>query len=171
VGVIDQNGVETPADAASLGEIVIRSNTLMAGYHRDAEATERAFTGGVFHTGDLAVRHPDGAIEIKDRSKDIIISGGENISSLEVESVLHQHPAVLLAAVVALPDEKWGEVPCACIELKATAPRPSEAEIVAFCRGRLAGYKLPRKVLFREIPKTATGKVQKYRLREMVRSA
>jgi fatty-acyl-CoA synthase len=140
----------------------------MAGYYRDPEATEEAFRGGGFHTGDLAVRHGDGQIEIKDRAKDIIISGGENISSLEVEGVLHQHPTVLMAAVVAAPDPKWGEVPCACIELKPEAQPPSPEELIGFCRERLARFKVPRKIVFCELPRTATGKIQKYALRAMV---
>ena len=168
VDVTDASGTSVAADGATMGEIVIRSNTLMAGYHKDADATEAAFAGGCFHTGDLAVRHPDGYIQIKDRAKDIIISGGENISSLEVESVLHQHPAVMIAAVVALADEKWGEVPCACIELKEGAARPAEEELIAFCRERLAHFKVPRRIVFRELPKTATGKIQKYALRAEV---
>jgi fatty-acyl-CoA synthase len=137
----------------------------MAGYYRDEEATEAAFGNGVLHTGDLAVCHPNGHIEIKDRSKDIIISGGENISSLEVENVLHQHPTVLIAAVVAVADAKWGEVPWACIELKAGVAAPSAEELMAFCRERLAGFKVPRRFIFRELPKTATGKIQKFALR------
>jgi fatty-acyl-CoA synthase len=163
--VRDENGAEVPPDGATMGEIVLRGNTVMAGYYKDAAATEKAFAGEVFHTGDLAVCHPDGYMEIKDRAKDIIISGGENISSLEVESVLHRHPAVMLAAVVALADPKWGEVPCACIELKPEAQAPSEDELVTFCRERLARYKVPRRFVFRELPKTATGKIQKYALR------
>jgi fatty-acyl-CoA synthase len=163
--VVDGAGHAVPADGTTLGEIVLRGNTLMAGYYGDAATTQAAFAGGVFHTGDLAVRHPDGYVEIRDRSKDIIISGGENISSLEVESVLHQHPAVLLAAVVAMPDPKWGEVPCACIELRAHAQPPGIEELTAFCRERLAGFKIPRRFVFRELPRTATGKIQKYALR------
>lgn len=169
VRVVDAQGLDVPADGAATGEIVVAGNTLMAGYYRDAETTEQAFRGGVFHTGDLAVRHPDGNIEIRDRSKDIIISGGENISSLEVESVLHGHPAVLLAAVVAAPHEKWGETPFAFIELREGA-RVSTDELRAFCRERLAGYKVPSGVEFVQLPKTATGKIQKFLLREQVRS-
>jgi fatty-acyl-CoA synthase len=159
-----------PADGRTLGEIALAGNTVMAGYYRDAQASEAAFRGGVFHTGDLAVMHPDGNIEIKDRSKDIIISGGENISSLEVESVLHQHPAVLIAAVVAAADEKWGEVPCAFLELKPGAAVSAE-ELRAFCRERLAGFKVPRRFIFRELPKTATGKIQKFTLRAATAAA
>ncbi len=169
VRVIDGEGRDVPADGVALGEIVLRGNTLMAGYYGDPEATAAAFQGGMFHTGDIAVRHPDGAIEIRDRSKDVIISGGENISSLEIESVLHQHPGVLMAAVVALGDPKWGEVPVAFIELKAIATADAE-ELRLFCRQRLAGFKVPRHFLFRELPKTATGKIQKFMLRDIARS-
>ncbi len=165
VEVRREGGKPVPADGTTMGEIVLRSNTLMAGYYRDADATEKAFADSVFHTGDLAVVHPDGAIEIRDRSKDIIISGGENISSLEIENVLHQHPSVMLAAVVAVADDKWGEVPCACIEIKPGAERPSVESLDAFCRARLAGFKIPRRYVFRELPKTATGKIQKFSLR------
>jgi len=168
VRVVDDAGQEVPADGAAMGEILLASNTVMAGYYRDAEATERAFAGGWFHTGDLAVRHPDGAIQIKDRAKDIIISGGENISSLEVENILHRHPAVLLAAVVAAPDAKWGEVPCAFIELKAGQQTDAE-DLTAFCREWLAGFKIPKRFVFRTLPKTATGKIQKFVLRDEVR--
>ncbi|MBZ9719195.1 AMP-binding protein [Mesorhizobium sp. AD1-1] len=168
VRVVDDNGKDVAADRMAMGEILLAGNTLMAGYYRDQEATEKAFAGGWFHTGDLAVRHPDGAIEIKDRSKDIIISGGENISSLEIESVLHRHPAVLLAAVVAAPDPKWGEVPCAFIELKS-GQQAAAKELLAFCRERLAGFKVPKRFVFRELPKTATGKIQKFVLREEAR--
>jgi fatty-acyl-CoA synthase len=169
IRILDDNGQDVPADGATLGEITLAGNTLMAGYYRDEAATETAFKGGLFHTGDLAVMHPDGRMEIKDRAKDVIISGGENISSLEVESVLHQHPAVLLAAVVAAPDEKWGEIPCAFIEAKPGVDVAAE-ELIAFCRERIAGYKCPRRVIFRELPKTATGKIQKFILREEARS-
>jgi fatty-acyl-CoA synthase len=171
VRVIGDNGEEVPSDASTIGEIVLRGNTLTAGYLKDAAATETAFAGGVFHTGDLAVRHPDGYIEIKDRAKDIIISGGENISSLEIETVLHRHPAVLLAAVVAAPDLKWGEVPCAFIELKPGVAEPPFDELVAFCRERLAGFKVPRRFAFCELPKTATGKIQKFALRSELAEA
>ncbi len=165
VDVLGLDGRPVPWDGATLGEITIRSNTLMAGYLKDPEATGAAFRGDRLNTGDLAVRHPDGFIQIRDRAKDVIISGGENISSLEVEGVLHQHPAVLLAAVVAVADEKWGEIPCACIELKPGAAPPPEAELQAFCRARLASFKVPRRFVFRELPKTATGKIQKFQLR------
>jgi len=165
VRVMDEMLREVPSDGMTVGEIVLQGNTLMAGYYRDAEATETVFHGGVFHTGDLAVRHPSGHIEIKDRLKDVIISGGENISSLEVESVLHQHPGVLLAAVIAQSDPKWGEIPCAFIELKPGATTTPE-ELQAFCRDKLAGFKIPRRFIFQEIPKTATGKIQKFMLRQ-----
>ncbi|WP_135468184.1 acyl-CoA synthetase [Crenalkalicoccus roseus] len=157
-----------PADGATLGEVMMRGNVVMKGYLKDREATERAFAGGWFHTGDLAVRHPDGYIQLKDRSKDIIISGGENISSIEVEDTLYRHPAVALAAVVAKPDAKWGEVPCAFVELKPGA-RATEQELIAFCRERLAGFKTPKQVVFTELPRTSTGKIQKHVLRARVR--
>jgi len=168
VKIIDESGAEVPSDGSTMGEIVLAGNTLMAGYYRDAETTERAFSGGVFHTGDLAVRHPDGNIEIRDRSKDIIISGGENISSLEIESVLHRHPAILLAAVVAAPHDKWGETPVAFVELRDGAA-PSAEELRSFCRAHLAGYKVPSRFVFAELPRTATGKIQKFMLREQAR--
>jgi fatty-acyl-CoA synthase len=151
-----------------LGEILIRGNTVMSGYLNNSEATAAAFEGGWFHSGDLAVQHPDGYIEIKDRLKDVIISGGENISSVEVEAVLHRHPAVAAAAVVARPDEKWGETPCAFIELQAEA-EVTEMEIIAFCRQHLAGFKTPKRVIFAELPKTSTGKIQKNKLRQLAK--
>ena len=157
-----------PADGATLGEVMMRGNVVMKGYLKDAKATQSAFAGGWFHTGDLAVKHPDGYVQLKDRSKDIIISGGENISSIEVEDTLYKHPAVLVAAVVAKPDEKWGEVPCAFVELKPGA-QATEAELIAFCRERLAGFKCPKQVVFTEVPRTSTGKVQKHVLRGQVR--
>lgn len=162
--VLDQEGRQVAGDGETVGEICLCGNTLMQGYYRDPSATEHAFDGGLFHTGDLAVVHPNGDIEIKDRSKDVIISGGENISSLEVESVLHQHPAVLMAAVVAAPDPKWGEIPVAFIETRAGMSVAPD-ELVAFCRGRMAGFKLPRRIFFQELPKTTTGKIQKFLLR------
>lgn len=166
--VVDEAGQDVPMDGATMGEIVLAGNTLMAGYCGDPTATAEAFRGGVFHTGDLAVWHPDGDIEIRDRAKDIIISGGENISSLEIESVLHRHPSVLLAAVVAMPHEKWGETPVAFIELRQDATA-NEAELRAFCRRHLAAYKVPSQIVFGELPKTATGKTQKFMLREQAR--
>jgi fatty-acyl-CoA synthase len=157
-------------DGASLGEVMMRGNVVMKGYLKDEGATEAAFRGGWFHTGDLAVKHPDGYIQLKDRSKDIIISGGENISSIEVEDALYRHPAVAVAAVVAMPDEKWGESPCAFVELRPGAA-VTEAELIAFVRGEIAHFKAPRAVRFAEIPRTSTGKVQKHVLRERARAA
>jgi fatty-acyl-CoA synthase len=159
-----------PADGETMGEIFFRGNIVMKGYLKNPQATAEAFAGGWFHTGDLAVTHPDGYIKIKDRSKDIIISGGENISSLEVEDALCRHPAVMLAAVVAQPDAKWGEVPCAFVELKPGAAA-QEAELLEHCRGLLARFKVPKKVVFGELPKTSTGKIQKFMLRDQVKSA
>ena len=159
-----------PWDGETVGEIMFRGNVVMKGYLKNPEASAEAFAGGWFHTGDLAVVHSDGYVKIKDRSKDVIISGGENISSLEVEEVLFRHPAVNLAAVVAKPDEKWGEVPCAYVELRQGATA-TEAEVIEFCREHLARFKVPKKVIFIEIPKTSTGKVQKFRLREMAKSS
>jgi fatty-acyl-CoA synthase len=157
-----------PKDGATMGEVFMRGNVVMKGYLKNEKATEEAFAGGWFHTGDLGVWHPDGYIELKDRSKDIIISGGENISTIEVEGVLYRHPAVLEAAVVARPDEKWGETPCAFVTLRPGAAA-TEAEIIAFCRERLARFKAPRKVVFGPLPKTSTGKIQKFVLREQAR--
>jgi fatty-acyl-CoA synthase len=157
-------------DGKTIGEIFIRGNTVMLGYLKDTKATADAFRGGWMHTGDLAVEHPDGYIEIKDRAKDIIISGGENISSVEVEIALYKHPAVQLAAVVAKPDEKWGETPCAFVQLKPGANASSE-EIIGFCRDQLAHFKAPKSVVFGPLPTTATGKIQKFVLRERARSA
>jgi fatty-acyl-CoA synthase len=159
-----------PADGETMGEIMFRGNITMKGYLKNPKATQAAFRGGWFHSGDLAVMQPDGYLKIKDRSKDVIISGGENISSIEVEDVLYRHPAVLAAAVVARPDEKWGEAPCAFVELKPGA-QVSEAEIIEFCRGHLARFKLPRAVVFGELPKTSTGKIQKFVLRDRAKSA
>ncbi|ARJ65434.1 acyl-CoA synthetase [Magnetospirillum sp. ME-1] len=160
--------VPVPKDGATMGEVFYRGNVVMKGYLKNPSATQEAFSGGWFHTGDLGVWHADGYIELKDRSKDIIISGGENISTIEVEGVLYQHPAVGEAAVVARPDEKWGETPCAFIGLKEGATATSD-EIIAFCRQRLAHYKCPRTVVFTSLPKTSTGKVQKFVLREMAK--
>ena len=159
-----------PWDGETMGEIMFRGNLVMKGYLKNPKATEEAFAGGWFHTGDLAVMHPDGYVKIKDRSKDVIISGGENISSLEVEDVLYRHPAVIAAAVVAKPDEKWGEVPCAFVELK-DGVQTTEAEIIEYCRGHLARFKVPKQVVFGELPKTSTGKIQKYVLRQQAKSA
>jgi fatty-acyl-CoA synthase len=160
-----QTLVETPADGETMGEIMFRGNIVMKGYLKNPGATEKAFEGGWFHTGDLAVMEPDRYVKIKDRSKDIIISGGENISSIEVEDALYRHPDVLACAVVARPDDKWGETPVAFVELRAGAT-VAAAELVAHCKGLLAGYKVPREVRFEEIPKTSTGKIQKFALRE-----
>ncbi len=159
---------DVPADGTTLGEVMFRGNIVMKGYLKNTAATEEAFAGGWFHSGDLGVRYPDGYIQLKDRSKDIIISGGENISSIEVEDVLYQHPAVSAAAVVAKADEKWGETPCAFIELKPGMTATKE-DIIAWCKEHLAHYKVPRAVSFQEIPKTSTGKIQKFRLREMAK--
>ena len=158
-----------PRDGETMGEIFMRGNIVMKGYLKNPTATEEAFAGGWFHTGDLAVAHPDGYVEIKDRSKDIIISGGENISTIEVEDVLYRHPAVLEAAVVARPDPKWGETPCAFVSLKDGASADA-AEIIAFCRERLAHFKAPRHVVFAPLPKTSTGKIQKFVLREQAKA-
>ncbi|WP_290872915.1 acyl-CoA synthetase [Aquabacterium sp.] len=159
-----------PADGETMGEIMFRGNITMKGYLKNPKATQEAFAGGWFHTGDLAVMYPDGYVKIKDRSKDIIISGGENISSIEVEDVLYRHPAVMAAAVVAKPDEKWGETPCAFIELKPGAQVTPE-DIVRHCKAHLAGFKVPKAVVFGELPKTSTGKIQKFELRKQAGSA
>lgn len=164
-----QSGRRLPQDGVAMGEIVLRGNTIMKGYHRDEAATEAAFAGGVFHSGDVAVQHADGFLEIRDRFKDVIISGGENISSIEIESALYRHPAVSAVAVVARPDPKWGETPCAVIELKSGAEVTAE-ELNLFCRSHLAGFKVPKTYLFEPLPKTSTGKIEKYKLRERMRS-
>ena len=158
-----------PPDGTTMGEVFMRGNIVMKGYFKDPQATDRAFAGGWFHSGDLGVAHPDGYIELKDRSKDIIISGGENISTIEVEGALYRHPAVLEAAVVARPDPVWGETPCAFVTLKPGASATAD-EIVAFCRDRLAHFKAPRTVVFGPLPKTSTGKVQKFQLREQAKN-
>jgi fatty-acyl-CoA synthase len=160
-----------PADGATLGEVMFRGNIVMKGYLKNPAATAEAFAGGWFHSGDLGVLHPDGYIQLKDRSKDIIISGGENISSIEVEDALYRHPAVAACAVVAKPDEKWGETPIAFIELKPGVAEPTADEIIAHCRAHLAAYKVPRHVVFTEVPKTSTGKIQKYTLRARAKEA
>jgi fatty-acyl-CoA synthase len=161
---------EVPADGTTMGEIMFRGNIVMKGYLKNPAATDAAFDGGWFHTGDLAVLEPDRYVKIKDRSKDVIISGGENISSIEVEDALYRHPAVLACAVVARPDPKWGETPLAFVELKPDA-RVEAADLIAHCRSLLAGYKVPREIRFEAIPKTSTGKIQKFQLRERARSA
>ena len=158
-----------PADGETMGEVMFRGNVVMKGYLKNKKSTDAAFAGGWFHSGDLGVKHPDGYVQLRDRSKDIIISGGENISSIEVEDALFQHPAVGLAAVVARPDEKWGETPCAFVELRPDHSA-TEAELIDWCRTKLARYKCPRTVVFAEIPKTSTGKIQKYALRERARA-
>jgi fatty-acyl-CoA synthase len=163
------NGASVPSDGIAMGEIAMRGNIVMKGYYKDPAATERAFAGGYFHSGDLAVRHPDGYIEIKDRLKDIIISGGENISSIEVESRLYKHPAVAMAAIVAKADAKWGEVPWAFVELKP-GMQANEEEVIVFCRAALAGFKVPKRIVFGELPKTSTGKIQKFLLRERAKT-
>ncbi len=155
-----------PNDGETIGEIMLRGNTVMKGYLRNPKATDAAFAGGWFHTGDLGVTHPDGYIEVKDRAKDIVISGGENISSLEVEEVLYAHPAIMEAAVVAEPDEKWGEVPHAFVTPAPGVTPPTEAEVIAWCRGRMAHFKAPKRVTFGPLPKTSTGKIQKFELRQ-----
>ncbi|WP_386625423.1 AMP-binding protein [Sulfitobacter geojensis] len=166
ITVMDHEGHQTPMDSATQGEIMIRGNSVMKGYFKNPDATAEAFKGGYFHSGDLAVQHPDGYIQIADRAKDIIISGGENISSVEVEGVLMGHPDVNLAAVVAKADEKWGEVPCAFVELKSGATA-DEAALIAFTRETLAGFKTPKRVVFQDLPKTSTGKIQKHELRKV----
>lgn len=168
ITVMDETMQPVPRDGKTQGEIMMRGNAVMKGYYRNPEATAEAFAGGYFHSGDLAVQHPDSHVQISDRAKDIIISGGENISSVEVEGVLMGHPDVLLCAVVAKPDEKWGEVPCAFIELKPGAAEDA-ADLISFARERLAGFKTPKTVLFEELPKTSTGKIQKFELRKRAR--
>jgi fatty-acyl-CoA synthase len=152
-----------------MGEVMFRGNIVMKGYLKNPEATRQSFAGGWFHSGDLGVMHPDGYIQLKDRSKDIIISGGENISSIEVEDTLYHHPAVLEAAVVARPDEKWGETPCAFVTLKDGANDVTESDIVGFCRENMARFKAPKTVVFGPLPKTSTGKIQKFKLREQAK--
>jgi len=168
IRVTDPNHAAVPRDGASLGEIMHRGNGVMKGYYKNPQATREAFAGGAFHSGDIAWWHEDGYIKIADRAKDIIISGGENVSSVEVEGALMHHPAVSLAAVVAMPDKRWDEVPCAFVELKP-GHQVTEADLIAFCRARLAGFKTPKKVIFGDLPKTATGKIQKFELRHTAR--
>ena len=167
--VLDPESMQpVPHDGETLGEVMFRGNVVMKGYLKNPKSSEKAFAGGWFHSGDLGVVHPDGYVQLKDRSKDIIISGGENISSIEVEDALYKHPAVQAAAVVAKPDDKWGETPCAFVELKP-GERASSEELVAWCKKNLAGYKVPRTIVFAELPKTSTGKIQKFKLREMAK--
>ena len=171
VAVMDRETMQpVPADGQTMGEIMFRGNITMKGYLKNPAATQEAFEGGWFHSGDLAVMHPDGYVKINDRAKDVIISGGENISSIEVEDVLYRHAAVMAAAVVAQPDPKWGETPCAFVELKAGATA-TEAEIIEFCRQHMARFKAPKRVVFGTLPKTSTGKIQKFMLREQAKSA
>jgi fatty-acyl-CoA synthase len=165
--VVDPDTMQSvPADGETIGELVTRGNIVMKGYLHDEQATADAFAGGFFHSGDLGVMHPDGYVEIKDRSKDIVISGGENISTIEVEGVLYRHPAVLEAAVVAQPDDHWGERPCAFVTLRPDI-HATENEIISFCRDNLAHFKCPTRIVFGELPKTATGKIQKFKLRQL----
>jgi fatty-acyl-CoA synthase len=167
LGVMNPETMQpVPRDGETMGEVMFRGNVVMKGYLKNPAATEAAMAGGWFHSGDLGVMHPDGYLQLKDRSKDIIISGGENISSIEVEDTLYRHPAILEAAVVARSDEKWGETPCAFVTLKDNTPEISAEEIIAFCRDHLAHFKVPRTVVFGSLPKTSTGKIQKYKLRE-----
>ncbi len=163
--VVDADMRDVPADGETMGEVVMRGNNVMRGYYEDPEATTAAFAGGWFHSGDLGVVHPDGYIELRDRKKDIIISGGENISTIEIEHTVVEHDAVLECAVIAIPDEKWGEVPKAFVTLKPGA-RVSEPVVIDYCRDRLAHFKCPKQVAFGDLPKTSTGKIQKFRLRE-----
>src|SRR6185436_2940181 len=168
--VLDPDTMQpVPRDGETLGEVMFRGNVVMKGYLKNAKSTDAAFAGGWFHSGDLGVMHPDGYIQLKDRSKDIIISGGENISSIEVEDALYKHPAVASCGVVARPDEKWGETPVAYVELKPGMAATAD-ELVAWCKKNLAGYKVPRHVVFAELPKTSTGKIQKFKLREMAKA-
>ena len=169
ITVVDDQMQDIPRDSVALGEIVHRGNGVMKGYFRSPETTAEAFKGGYFHSGDIAYRHDDGYIKLADRSKDIIISGGENISSVEVEGALMHHPAVALCAVVAKPDDKWGEVPCAFVELR-DGHEVTEADLITFCRARLAGFKTPKRVVFHELPKTSTGKIQKFELRTLAKT-
>jgi fatty-acyl-CoA synthase len=167
--VLDSDTMQpVPRDGEALGEVMFRGNVVMKGYLKNKSSSEKAFAGGWFHSGDLGVVHPDGYIQLKDRSKDIIISGGENISSIEVEDALYKHPAVQAAAVVAKPDGKWGETPCAFVELKHGAGATAD-ELMAWCKQNLASYKCPRTIVFAELPKTSTGKIQKFKLREVAK--
>jgi fatty-acyl-CoA synthase len=169
VTVVDDYMAQVPMDGTTQGEIVMRGNSVMKGYLKNPDATEESFAGGYFHSGDIALQHPDGYIQIADRAKDIIISGGENVSSVEVEGVLMAHPSVSLCAVVAKPDDKWGEVPCAFVELKDGVTGDA-AELIAFARSKLAGFKTPKTVVFTELPKTSTGKIQKFQLRDIAKT-
>ena len=168
ITVMNDKMTQIPMDSATQGEIMIRGNSVMKGYYKNEEATNTAFSGGYFHSGDIAIQHPNTYIQIADRAKDIIISGGENISSVEVEGVLMAHESVSLCAVVAMPDEKWGEVPCAFVELLPNAV-PNERELIDFSRTKIAGFKCPKKIVFQELPKTSTGKIQKFELRKVAK--
>jgi fatty-acyl-CoA synthase len=170
LAVVDPTLASVPRDGATIGEIVLAGNTLMKGYLKNEAATDDAFAGGLYHSGDLAVWHGDGTLDIKDRSKDIIISGGENISSLEVEEILYRHPQVMEVAVVARPDPKWGETPCAFVTLKPGGEAATADEIIAFCRASMAHFKAPKTVVFGPLPKTSTGKILKYELRAKARA-
>jgi fatty-acyl-CoA synthase len=168
--VVDSLGIQIPMDGTTQGEIIMRGNSVMKGYYKNPEATAKSFAGGFFHSEDIAVQHPGGMMQIADRMKDIIISGGENISSIEVEGAIMEHPAVSLCAVVAKPDDKWGEVPCAFVELLA-GKSATEAEVISFVRSKLANFKTPKRVVFQDLPKTSTGKVQKFELRVIAKKA
>jgi fatty-acyl-CoA synthase len=168
--VVDSLGIQIPMDGTTQGEIIMRGNSVMKGYYKNPKATAKSFAGGFFHSEDIAVQHPGGMMQIADRMKDIIISGGENISSIEVEGAIMEHPAVSLCAVVAKPDDKWGEVPCAFVELLA-GKSATEAEVISFVRSKLANFKTPKRVVFQDLPKTSTGKVQKFELRVIAKKA
>ena len=168
--VVDSTGTQIPMDGKTQGEIVMRGNSVMKGYYKNPEATEKSFVGGFFHSEDIAVQHSNSMMQIADRMKDIIISGGENISSIEVEGAIMAHPAVSRCAVVAKPDDKWGEVPCAFVEL-LPGKSATETEVIAFVRGKLAGFKTPKRVVFQDLPKTSTGKIQKFELRVIAKTA
>ena len=168
--IVDENMEQVPMDGATQGEIVMRGNTVMKGYLKNPEATEASFKGGYFHSGDIAVQHPNTYIQIADRAKDIIISGGENISSVEVEGTLMGHPDVNLCAVVARPDEKWGETPCAFVTVTSDGADLTQDDVIAFCRDNMAHFKAPRTVIFGDLPKTQTGKIQKFVLRERAKA-
>ncbi len=168
--VIDPTSMKpVPRDGETIGEVMFQGNIVMKGYLKNPAATDEALAAGWFHSGDLGVMHADGYIQVKDRSKDIIISGGENISSIEVEDVLYKHPAVEAAAVVARPDDKWGETPCAFVSLRAESGTVDEQQIIDFCRDNMAHYKCPKTVVFGELPKTSTGKIQKFKLRDVAK--
>jgi fatty-acyl-CoA synthase len=169
--VADGESMEpVPSDGTTMGELMIFGNTVMKGYLKNPGATDEAFRGGWFHTGDLAVRHPDGYVEVKDRAKDVIISGGENVSSLEVEELLYKHPSIMEAAVVARPDDFWGETVCAFVTLKPDADSISDEAIMTWCRDKIAHFKIPKTIVFGPLPKTSTGKIQKFVLRDQAKA-